>query len=558
MRISRIIFATCLVLILLSGNAFSAATIYDGFVLTNDAYYHSTDINKVISDEFGDSFKVADWNELKSYYNTKYSASSPMTNFFGEDMPVNGFVTRNGQRYSSGSRHYFATLTPPGAKPFPSYLSFDNAGNHNLDLGSWYTTQKVVGYSEHFADNGIATISDRGQKEAQTLFLDFSSGKRTVDRGLGELEKNWTAANYLTNKMKDSITAHVQSLYSPFNVVVTSEKPSAGSYSTIFYGGDPGSLGEGTGGTALKIDYKNRDYNDVAYVLDSFQGSSLIEKVKGDLNLWGYSNDFISFTSPETLVKFYDEHAELGSLLIERYEKKIAETIAHEAGHLFGLFHVKNYMDVMYPSGGARLKFSSFSETAYIDPFSGRVIGNQNYLQDNYAALAENVGLNGGVLVDFFDDPLSTTGTLSALMAFPGAYFSKEFYDVAFDFYMKEDDDFSKISFVYEDSNMVDMLEMAAMISMADSFSISGSSVDGGELDIFSSTGSDDLIPVASMQSLDALNFELYQSVGDQVASYGTFTVQAVPTPEPSTFILLGAGIAGIVAYSRKKQKSGH
>ncbi len=108
----------------------------------------SQNLNYACKSEFGDCSRVADWSEIQKFYSEKGSLS----NFFNElNLPrykasgwseIGAFVNRSGDGFYSGDRHYFITRHD-GNRP-SHYLSHDNVNNHELDLGSWRGSGKVL------------------------------------------------------------------------------------------------------------------------------------------------------------------------------------------------------------------------------------------------------------------------------------------------------------------------------------------------------------------------------------------------------------------------------
>ncbi len=112
------------------------------FVLTTNKYVDSSDWDVAVQSEFGNVYRVADWNDLVAYHN---DGGDLLALYDGLGMTTHGaaaFVTRSGDPSYSGSRYYFASRhehSKPG-----SYLAHSNIDNYLLSLGSWYGSRKIM------------------------------------------------------------------------------------------------------------------------------------------------------------------------------------------------------------------------------------------------------------------------------------------------------------------------------------------------------------------------------------------------------------------------------
>ena len=117
-----------------------------GFKVTSGSYDETVDNNQACIAEYGNSYQIADWNDIVNYYNT----SSSMDDFFtAVSMPSLGQegarslqVSRDGNELYSSSRHYFISRhdhNKPG-----HYLSHANIDDHLIDLGSWDGARPVL------------------------------------------------------------------------------------------------------------------------------------------------------------------------------------------------------------------------------------------------------------------------------------------------------------------------------------------------------------------------------------------------------------------------------
>ena len=109
------------------------------FKVTTGMYSDTVDLNQAVKNEFGNEYRVADWNDIKNYNggNTQYWA-----NGIGMNHGDYYFVTWNGQSFYGGNRHYFITRFDGTVDS--NYLVHDQLGNNLITLGSWYGIQERV------------------------------------------------------------------------------------------------------------------------------------------------------------------------------------------------------------------------------------------------------------------------------------------------------------------------------------------------------------------------------------------------------------------------------
>lgn len=107
------------------------------WIATADYYSETANLDSIVTDLYGPNYRVADWNNLVSYSQTHnivaWADSIGMLNGY----PYGFLVTRNGQHFWSGIRHYWIDrhdgVVPSG------WLVHASIYNHFIDLGSWYS-----------------------------------------------------------------------------------------------------------------------------------------------------------------------------------------------------------------------------------------------------------------------------------------------------------------------------------------------------------------------------------------------------------------------------------
>ena len=110
----------------------------DLFKVTVGEYSETADLDQAIKNEYGDDYRLADWNDVLAYSNDIQSWASSIGMEHGDSY----LISRDGNRFWSGRRHYFMTRHDhncPG-----SFLVHDDIDNHFIDLGSWYNLEMHV------------------------------------------------------------------------------------------------------------------------------------------------------------------------------------------------------------------------------------------------------------------------------------------------------------------------------------------------------------------------------------------------------------------------------
>ncbi len=211
--------------------------------------------------------------------------------------------------------------------------------------------------------DSAAFISNFGFSSRQTVFVDFDAGFLEFDSLLSTSNGLTLPGAGYSNAQQATVLAAVKEIYSAFQVDFVSEEPVSGAFSTIHVGGSLGdlpgelSMSEGLLGLAEKIDSGNNDTSDNAFVLSGEVGSD-----------------------PDDLLV-------------------IAQTIAHEAGHLFGLRHVSDPGELMFPIVGAeRTNIGGAFSLAELD--ENGVLVEFPFFQNSFAELANNLGLADADLVE--------------------------------------------------------------------------------------------------------------------------------------------------------------
>lgn len=230
----------------------------------------------------------------------------------------------------------------PAAKPAEDGIAFDEAMTPPKEYYDALFTEAVRN-----ADKGFALVD-----AAQVLWLNFDGAN--VPKGYGKNQSfipckavATIPPSGLSPADRDQIVALVQKSYEDAGarIIVTPAKPTSGDFTTMQVGGaykDLGCIGGASILGVAPLDQGNANRNDIGFAfIPSYASARLI-----------------------------------------------AETIAHEAGHSFGLDHVTTSTDIMYASAGANMIGFGIAKTR-----TGKV-------QDEPAILKQVLGVStGGTVV---------------------------------------------------------------------------------------------------------------------------------------------------------------
>jgi len=98
--------------------------------ITAGKYKETDDLNTKIKNDLGNSYSIADWNDLKNISDLDSWINCMNLNHDDQFM-----VTRNGNYIHSGSRQYYVHYSTDGL-PYSGFAVHDKIGN--FYLGSWY------------------------------------------------------------------------------------------------------------------------------------------------------------------------------------------------------------------------------------------------------------------------------------------------------------------------------------------------------------------------------------------------------------------------------------
>jgi len=424
-------------------------------------------------------------------------------------------------------------------KHFNETLTKDWAGN-DLTLGN---LQKILGvevYGQAHSAQASGKVNSSFSSALfnriiieditpQYVFVDFDENKSSKIPVLGTPTFTKPSAG-LTDPDEDTIVAKLNSIYKDYFVEFVKEKPSEGYFSTLYVGGTVNDLGENyknsfspaSLGKAESIDIGNKNENDFALI---FSGH---DAFKNDINLLG-------------------------------------QTLAHEAGHILGLYHVYPHDELMFPYAGAtKIDIDKATQNrGEIAKANGLVVKLDGY-QNSYEELARNLGLR--------DASIEIVGTSSApsekIKVGFGALAST-IYDAKLGIIICEDA--MPTIFDLGDIEIGKNIFIDVPFINQENIFIFGSSIDGGNIDIVSSSEFSKLPHIFSIQNIDynllslagvlndGIDLNMYKWESDQgYNSIGSLFVESVlensPVPEPTTMLLFGTGIAGLAAVGRRKR----
>jgi len=410
-----------------------------------------------------------------------------------------------GQPITVNNNFFSSTLTPTGTffdgqtPPLTATAPIPNGA----------TTINLV-FSVGDVGDGIydsaAFIGNVRFTENQIVYLEYGASTVAWEGFLFDSTFNMPGFT-ATDIFKNSVLAILDSIYSDFLVDFTMTKPTSGEFTTIFIGGDeantPTSLGikNGTLGIANQIDKGNSDRDDVALVFTK-----------------NFTDNSIAIT-----------------------EGLLAQVIAHEAGHLFGLRHISDALQLMYP-------FAQASSTVIGGPtplaeIVANVVTPIGGTQDSHTELANNLGLVASSIVteqgSFLDTLLNLfTLNFSSLAA-------TTLYDPQVAMYNPSSD---AVTFVQLPTvTSASGFSFTLPVANGDTIIFAAKSTPDGPYDIFSTpTGSSasgfdfDNFAVSVPDTASSFNFNLAQLNSGTGALSTVAALSAEVSFDPPNFDLLG------------------
>jgi hypothetical protein len=115
---------------------------YGDFGVTLETYEDISDWDQIVSDVFGSSYRVADWDDLVAYHNAGGDLLDLFDGLGLTEVGNSAFVERSGDPNYSTDRYYYASRhehNKPG-----HYLAHDNIDNYLISLGSWYGSRNIM------------------------------------------------------------------------------------------------------------------------------------------------------------------------------------------------------------------------------------------------------------------------------------------------------------------------------------------------------------------------------------------------------------------------------
>ncbi len=104
------------------------------FAVTQINHEYTTDWNQIVRDEFGQDYRVADWNDLKDFYKQGGDLLALFDNLGLTGYGTNVTIKYKGVKNYTADRGYYATRHEHN-KPV-GYLAHDNIDNYLISLGS--------------------------------------------------------------------------------------------------------------------------------------------------------------------------------------------------------------------------------------------------------------------------------------------------------------------------------------------------------------------------------------------------------------------------------------
>jgi hypothetical protein len=107
------------------------------FKITSGKYNEREDLDQMIKIEFGDQYRLADWNEILTFSKNIEQWSDSLEFLEGQDL----FISNDGYRIWLGRQYYFARFNHNKPRNF---LAHDTIDDDFICLGSWLGVNKHV------------------------------------------------------------------------------------------------------------------------------------------------------------------------------------------------------------------------------------------------------------------------------------------------------------------------------------------------------------------------------------------------------------------------------
>ena len=141
---------------------------FEEFGVTVDTFKDTGDWEKIVEDLFGAEYRVADWDDLQSYYSDGKDLIRLFDGLGLTKYNAHVFVTRDGEKSYTSQRTYFASRhvhDKPG-----SYLAHDDIDNYLISLGSWNGSRRILAIKkEAVGINNNQQQEVKPEKKAYTI-----------------------------------------------------------------------------------------------------------------------------------------------------------------------------------------------------------------------------------------------------------------------------------------------------------------------------------------------------------------------------------------------------
>ena len=109
------------------------------FKITSGKYHEKEDLDQMIRKEFGDQYRLADWNEIKTFSTNVEEWADSLGLVEGEENAL--LISNDGYRIWLGRQYYISRFNHNKPR---NYLAHDTIDNDLVCLGSWFGLNKHV------------------------------------------------------------------------------------------------------------------------------------------------------------------------------------------------------------------------------------------------------------------------------------------------------------------------------------------------------------------------------------------------------------------------------